>query len=344
MISNGLLTNYTSLLDNRVKMISAKVGEKADSEYLKYMNKRDAQERITTDLGVTGLGMGGFINDAQVSPSDAPIQGFEKNYFQQHLVLKTTYSFMTFFFLYKAKNPKLKADIEKKVNDLFNGLEQAKEYYGQNFLANGFNTSWSFQPISSVAFSALTVTATGADGVELWTTAHPREDGGPNWGNVIFDGTIPSPVGSESGLEGMHQIYSLVKDGRGLPFGGEIDKVIALKGSATAQVFKRLKGTIDRGFYPGTLNDSPSIPTFDLVLLKNFGLTGVGALQWGGMDSSRMSDDYGLQYLEAMPNTMAPSFQDPYNHDFILSAHCLLTMGAADMRNMNWSNGDGVTS
>lgn len=344
MISSGLLTNYTAILDNRLKQIAAKVGEPADSEYLKYMNKRDANERVVTDIGVTGLGMGGFITDAAVSPSDAPIQGFEKNYYQQHLVLKTTYSFMTFYFLYKSKNPKLKGDIEKKVNDLFNGLEQAKEYYGQNFIANGFNTSWTFTPISSVGFSSLTVTAVGADGVEAWTQAHPREDGGTNWSNVIVDGTTPSPVFSESGLEGAHQTFALVKDGRGLPFGGELDTMICLKSSATAQVAKRIKGTIDRGFYPGTLNDAPSVPTFDLVTLKNYGGTGLQPLQWMMMDSNKMDDDYGFQYLESMANTMAPSFQDPYNHDFILSAHCLLTMGFADMRLANFSNGDGSTT
>lgn len=340
----GLLVDYTSLLDNRIKTIAAKVGEGADQEYLKYMNKRDTSERVTTDIGVTGLGMGGFIADAAVSPSDSPIQGFEKNYYQQHLVKKTTYSFQTFYFLYKAKNPKLKADIEKKVNDLFGSLEQAKEYYGQNFLSNGWSTSWSFSPIGGVGFSTITVTATGADGVEAWTLAHPREDGGPNWSNIIFDGITPSPVLSESGLEGMHQGFALIKDGRGLPMGGEIDSVVTLKGSANSQVAKRIDGTIKRGFYPGTLNDSPSIPSFKMVELKPYNGTGMLAIQWFGFNSAMINEDYGFQYIEAMPNTMAPSFQDPYNHDFILSAHCLLTMGFADMRGWMASYGDGSTT
>jgi len=37
-----------------------------------------------------------------------------------------------------------------------------------------------------------TITLTGGDGVEPWSTAHTREDGGTNMNNVVYDGTTYS--------------------------------------------------------------------------------------------------------------------------------------------------------
>ena len=76
--SNGLLTDFSRILDNRVKNIAPKVGKELDSEYKKYMFTRTNAERVTTDIGITGLGMANFVSDAEISAADAPIQGFEK--------------------------------------------------------------------------------------------------------------------------------------------------------------------------------------------------------------------------------------------------------------------------
>lgn len=344
--SNGLLTDFPKILDNRAKSILPKVGEKIDGEYKKYMNVRTSAERVTTDIGITGLGMANFIADAEIAPADAPIQGFEKNFVQQHLTTKVKMSYQTQWFLVKLKDKaKLDSAVEDMVFDLQRSLESAKEYFAQHFLAQGFNATWNFTPLSGVSATITSVDATTADGVEWWSQAHLREDGGPNWSNVIVDGSTASPVFGMSPLEAAHRIHSVKKDGRGLPLGGSLDTLVVLSGSAAEQVAKRIKGTIDRGFYPGTLNDSPSVPSFDILALRNYGGSGVGALQWGMFDSSlnKSSKKYGPQYIESQPNTIAPTMIDPENKDAIMQADCIFTMGASDMRNWVWSNGDGTT-
>lgn len=342
--SNGLLVNFQAILDNRVKNITAKVGVATDSEYLKYSTKRTNAERITTDIGLTGLGMANFVADAEISPSDSPIQGFEKNFTQQHLTVKATMSFMTMHFLVKLKDKaKLDSSVEAKVLNLQRSLESAKEYYAQNFLAQGFNASWSFSPISGVSANITTVDATTADGIEWWSQAHTREDGGSNWSNVVVDGITPSPVFSMSALEAAHQLHALKKDGRGLPLGGTLDTLICLAGSATEQVAKRIKGTIDKGIYPGSFQDAPSVPSFNIVALKNYGGNGLGALQWGMFDSGLKSTEYGPQYIESLANTVAPTMIDPGNKDIIMQADTIFTYGASDMRNFVWSAGNGTS-
>ena len=344
IFSNGLLTDFSKILDNRVKVISPKVGDGIDSEYTKYMNTRTNAERITTDIGITGIGMANFVTDAEISPADAPIQGFEKNYIQQHLTEKVKISFQTMHFLVKLKDKaKLDSEVESRVMNLNRSLEAQKEYYAQNFLAQGFNASWNFTPISGVSAVVTSVDATNADGVAWWSQAHLREDGGPNWSNVVVDGTVPSPAFSMSALEAAHQIHALKKDGRGLPLGSALDTLVVLYGSATSQVAKRIKGTIDSGYYPGTFRDLPSVPTFKMLELKPYGNNGVQPLQWFMFDSSLKNRDYGPQYIESMPNTVAPSMIDPENKDLIMQADSIYVMGAADMRGWVVSNGDATT-
>lgn len=344
IFSNGLLTDFASILDNRVKSISAKVGAPLDSEYLKYMYKRTNAERVTTDIGITGLGMANFVADAEISPADAPIQGYEKNFTQQHLTHKVKVSFMTMHFLVKLKDKaKLDSTVESKVFNLQRALESAKEYYAQNFLAQGFSATWNFSPISGVSANVTVVDATTADGLEWWSQAHTREDGGSNWSNVVVDGITPSPVFSMSALEAAHQLHALKKDGRGLPLGGTLSTLVCLAGSSTEQVAKRIKGTIDKGIYPGSFQDAPSVPSFEIITLKNYGGNGVGALNWGMFDSALKTSEYGPQYIESLANTIAPTMIDPENKDLIMQADCIFQMGAADMRPWVWSAGDSTT-
>jgi len=342
--SNGLLTDFSRILDNRVKNIAPKVGKELDSEYKKYMFTRTNAERVTTDIGITGLGMANFVSDAEISAADAPIQGFEKNYIQQHLTHKVKVSFQTMHFLVKMKDKaKLDSEVESKVMDLQRALESAKEYYAQNFLAQGFNASWNFYPISGVSATITTIDATTADGVEFWSQAHLREDGGPNWSNVIVDGATPSPVFAMSSLEAAHQLHAIKKDGRGLPLGSTLTSLIVVKGSATEQVAKRIKGTIDSGYYPGTFRDTPSVPSFEIISLKNYGGNGLAPLQWAMFDNTMVNKNYGPQYIESLPNTVAPTMIDPENKDTIMQADTIFQMGATDMRTWEFSNGDGVT-
>lgn len=342
--SNGLLTDFPRILDNRVKNIAPKVGEKLDSEYTKYMFTRTNAERVTTDIGIAGLGMANFVQDAEISPADAPLEGFEKNFIQQHLTHKEKISFQTMHFLVKLKDKaKLDAEVESKVMDLQRALVSAKEYFAQHFLGNGFNATWNFTPISGVSATVTSIDATTADGVEWWSQAHLREDAGPNWSNVVVDGVTPSPVFSMSALEAAHQLQALKKDGRGLPLGSTLTTLVVLDGSATAQVALRIQGTLKSGYYPGTFRDTPSVPTFEILKLRNYGGSGLQPKQWGMFDNTMVTKNYGPQYIESLANTVAPVMIDPENKDSIMQADSIFQMGASDMRTWVFSNGDNTT-
>ena len=70
----GTINDYAVIVNNVLKHISPKVSPNVKAEYLDFMNKVDHDQRIYTDVGVTGLGMAEIIPDGGIGNSDAPIQ------------------------------------------------------------------------------------------------------------------------------------------------------------------------------------------------------------------------------------------------------------------------------
>lgn len=345
---DGLLNGYATIVNNVLKTIVPKVSVEDKKEYLKYMNKITDNQRIYTDTGVTGLGMGEIIPDGAIASSDAPIQGFTKNYTQVLFSKKVRISYLANYFLFDSPAAKIKAEVKKKVMDGMNSIEQAKSYLGQSLLAQGWGTSFVWLPINNVGNPTI-ISTLGADGVEYWSTSHPREDGGPVWSNVIVDGLVPSPVFSYSSLLAARRLHALVKDGRGNPLSGsDLDTLVCRSGSNTAQLAKTIKGTIDKGIAPqqtNIFNNAPATSTFNIIELdvwQGLGLTGT---MWFMFDSKMMNEDYGFQYIEAMQTRAEPVFYDaPGNQDFISNFNSIAVMGASDLRGWDASAGDGTTS
>ena len=65
--------------------------------------------------------------------------------------------------------------------------------------------------------------------------------------------------------------------------------------------------------------------------------------QWAMSDNTMVNKNYGPQYIESLPNTVAPTMIDPENKDTIMQADTIFQMGATDMRTFMFSQGDGVT-
>ncbi len=345
---NGLLNDYATILNNVVKHIVPKVSVEDKKEYLKYMNKIVHNERIYTDTGVTGLGMAEIIPDGAVGASDAPIQGFTKNYTQVLFTKKVRLSYLTQFFMFDSPAAKIKAMVKKEVMNGMNSIEQAKSYLGQSLLAQGWGTSFTWLPINNVGTPTL-VSTLGADGVEYWSTVHPREDGGAVWSNVIVDGLTPSPVFSYSSLLAARRLFADVKDGRGNPMVGTyLNTLICRSGSNTAQLAKAIKGTIDKGIAPqqtNVFNNAPATDSFEIIELANWGTLGLTGVMWFMTDSTMKGEDYGFQYIEAMPTKAEPVFYDaPGNQDFISNFNSIAIMGASDLRSWVASAGDGSTT
>ncbi len=341
----GTINDYATIVNNVLKHVAPKVAPTTKAEYLDFMFKVENNERIYTDIGVTGLGMGEIIPDGGVAGSDAPIQGFSKNYVQMHFTKKVRLTFQSNFFLFESAAAKIKASVKSKVIEGKNAIEHAKNYLAQSLLSQGFNTSFTWVPISGVG-TPTPISTLGADAVEYWSQVHPREDGGPVWSNVIVD-IVNSPQFTYSSLLAARRQHSLIKDGRGMPLMSQLDTMVCRAGSATAQYAKTIKSTIDKGLAPqqtNLFNNAPATDTFKVVELspyENLGLTG---LAWGMFDSNMKNADYGFLYLEALPTRAEPAVVDLLgNQDLVLNFNSLCVMGASDLRGWMWSAGDGST-
>lgn len=342
----GTINDYQVIVNNVLKHIAPKVSPTVKSEYMDWMFKVDNNERIYTDTGVTGLGMAEIIVDGGVGSSDAPIQGFTKNYVQMHFTKKVRLTFQSNYFLFESPAAKIKAAVKSKVIDGKNAIEHAKNYLSQSLLAQGFNTSFIWTPINAVG-NPTPISTLGADAVEYWTLLHPREDGGPVWSNVVVD-LVPSPQFTYSSLLAARRLQALKKDGRGMPLMSQLDTLVCRMGSQTAQFAKTIKGTIDKGLAPqqtNLFNNTPATDTFKVVELSPYENLAMTGLMWGMYDSKMVSQDYGFLYIEALATRPEPAVIDLLgNQDLVLNFNSLCQFGASDLRGWVWSAGDGVTT
>jgi len=342
----GTIQDYAVIVNNVLKHIAPKVAPAIKSEYLDFMHKVDDNQRIYSDTGVTGLGMAEIIPDGGVGASDAPIQGYSKNYTQMHFTKKVLLTFQSNFFLFESSAAKIKGTVKSKVLEGKNAIELAKNYLAQCLLAQGFGTSFTWVPINMVG-TPTPISTLGADAVAYWSASHPREDGGPVWSNVIVD-IVPSPQFTYSSLLAARRQQSLKKDGRGMPLMSTLDTLVCRAGSTTAQFAKTIKGTIDKGLAPqqtNLFNNAPATDTFNVVELSPFENQGLTGLQWGMMDSKMKNADYGFLYIEALATRAEPAVIDLLgNQDLVMNFNSLATFGASDLRGWMWSAGDGTTA
>jgi hypothetical protein len=342
----GTINDYAVIVNNVLKHIAPKTAPTVKSEYLDFMFKVDDSQRIYTDTGVTGLGMAEIIPDGGVGSSDAPIQGFTKNYTQMHFTKKVRLTYQSNFFLFESSAAKIKGQVKNKVLDGKNAIEHAKNYFAQSLLAQGFGTSFVWLPINAVG-TPTPVSTLGADAVAYWSTLHPQEDGGPAWSNVIVD-IVPSPQFTYSSLLAARRQQSLKKDGRSMPLMSDLDTLVCRQGSATAQFAKTIKGTIDKGLAPqqtNLFNNAPATDSFSVVELSPYQNLAMTGLMWGMYDSKMKTEDYGFKYIESQATQATPAFVDLIgNQDLILNFNSMCQMGASDLRGWMWSAGDGVTT
>lgn len=341
----GTINDYLVIVNNVLKHISPKTSPTVKAEYLDFMYKVPSAERIYSDTGITGLGMAEIIPDGGIGSSDAPIQGFSKNYVQMHFTKKVRLSFQSNFFLFEGAAAKIKGSVKSKILDGKNAIEHAKNYLAQSLLANGHATSFTWTPINNVGVST-PISTLGADAVEFWSAIHPREDGGPTWTNVITD-NVASPQFTYSALLAARRLHALKKDGRGNPLVSSLDTLICRKGSATEQFAKTIKATIEKGLAPqqtNLFNNAPATDTFKIVTVSPYENLGMTGLMWGMFDSSMVNEDYGFKYIEALPTRAEPAVIDALgNQDLVINFNSLAVMGASDLRGWMWSVGDGNT-
>jgi hypothetical protein len=341
----GTINDYATIVNNVLKHVSPRVSPTVKAEYMDFMFKIDNAERIYSDVGVTGLGMGEIIPDGGIGMSDAPMQGFSKNFVQMHFTKKVRLTFQTNFFLFEGAAAKIKSAVKGKVLDGKNAIEHAKNYLAQSLLAQGTATSFTWLPINGVG-SAVPVSTIGADAVQYWSASHPREDGGAAWSNVIVDGATTNPQFTYSSLLAARRQQAVKKDGRGNPMMSDLDTLVVRRGSVAAQYAKTIKGTIDKGLAPqqtNVFNNAPATDTFKIVELSPYENLGMSGLAWGMFDSKMNNQDGGFLYIEALPTRAEPAVIDLLgNQDLVLNFNSLAVMGLSDARSWMWSTGLGA--
>ena len=100
----------------------------------------------------------------------------KKTYTQQQVDVLEAFSYITWKFAIK------KRDVSNITKQITNALNRKKEKLAAERLINGFDATYTHYDLLN---GAKTITITGGDSLEAFSTAHTREDGGTNMNNVV---------------------------------------------------------------------------------------------------------------------------------------------------------------
>lgn len=317
--------------DNAIKNIYKKMA-KIDPKLKQYYNFRTTEDLIEKDSSMSGLKEAEFLTENATMMEDAPIQGFDQTYTQEVISICPTFTFLAWKFgIVKRKLENIAEDIQKSLN-------QKKEKLAAERLTNGYGTSY----VHLGSGGSRSISLTGGDGIEPWSSAHTREDGGTNMNNVVYDGTIYSPAFDYSGYKAAIRTASLMVDPRGTPDVPTLDTLICKTGSSVHFKALEIRKAIESGKIPESSdNDGSGVPTFKIIdtpFLAN-------DAYWGMFDSSRaLTDKYGFQHVESLPNSLQKVFIVPKTNELQFPAFSLFRQGFNDVaRCWVWSAGDKTT-
>lgn len=143
-----------------------------------FYNYRTTTDLIEKDSSLSGLSEAEFTDENGEIFEDVPVQGYDASYTQEQTDVLVAFTYMSWKFGIK----KRKLDnISKEIN---RALNRKKEKLAAERLTNGFSTSYTHAGKGKNT----TITITGGDALEPWSTAHTSESGGSNMNNVVYDG------------------------------------------------------------------------------------------------------------------------------------------------------------
>jgi len=300
----------------------------------KYYNFRTTEDYIEKDSSLSGLSEAEFTDENAEISEDVPIQGYDQTYTQEAVDVIVPFSYRAWKFGIKKR--KL-ANISKEINA---ALNRKKERLAAERLTNGFNTTYSHVGKNG---ANKTITLTGGDGVEPWSAAHTREDGGANMNNVVYDGSTYSLPFDYAGLKAAHKTAALFVDARGNPMPGNLDTLVCKKGSTVAFKAKEILAAIAKGKIPESNdNDGSAVGSFKLIELDYL----ANDAYWFMFDSScALSDEYGFQFIESEANNLDPVNIVYKTREMQFAGHTMFQLGHNDVARC-WvaSAGDSATS
>ena len=300
----------------------------------KYYNFRETEDLIEKDSSLSGLSEATFTEENAEITEDVPIQGYDQTYTQEAVDILVPFSYQSWKFGIK------KRKLNNIATEITRALNRKKEKLAAERLTNGFATSYTHTQANG---ASKTITITGGDGLEPWSTAHTREDGGANINNVVYDGTTYSLPFDYAGLKAAHRTAGLWVDPRGNPMPGTLDTLVCKKNSSVAFKAREIKKAISLNKMPESNdNDGAGVPDFKIIELDYL----TNDAYWFMFDSSKaLTDEYGFQFIESEANNIDPVNIVFKTREMQFAGHTLFQLGHNDVARC-WaaSAGDSTTS
>src|SRR3990167_7757115 len=276
----GQVADATNLAIQKIFKKDAEI----DMQFKKYYNFRTTEDYIEKDSSLSGLKEAEFTTENAEMLEDVPVQGYDQTYTQQQVHVMYPMSYMTWKFAIKKRN------LENISQEINRSLSRKKEKLASERITNGFNTTYAHSGVGK----STTITVTGGDGLEPWSTAHTSERGGSNMNNVIYDGTTYSLPFDYSGYKAAIRTASLFVDPRGNPDPARLDTLVCKTGSSVHMKAMEILGAIKKGQIPES-NDNVGVPapslSFDSVNIvaktREMQFTGHTLFQQGHNDVTR---------------------------------------------------------
>lgn len=297
-------------------------------EYSKmYYNIESVPDYITKDSSITSIAAFTKIAENQGIPAASPYQGFEQVY---------TQSF--FSGMLRITRPMWRYGIEtRKLEGLVRELKNDAIRFREQVLANVLNNATSTSYTDTTGLLSFSVTNTGGDGVAFESASHTREDGGPDWSNVITDGVTNNMDFDYDSWKAALTVAQAIRGGVGEILDINLDTVVVRSQSQAHFRAQEILKSIERGERPGTANRDGSITrAFKIVDIPYLTSSSVA---WGAFDASMVGPKFGLQYKEGMALNLDPQFIDYDTKEMKYSAGMDFSFGFNDVRNWVWSTG-----
>jgi len=306
---------------------------KGELQLKKYYNFRTTEDYIEKDSSLSGLSEAEFTNENAEITEDVPIQGYDQTYTQDAVDVLVPFSYRAWKFgIKKRKLNNIAVEINRALN-------RKKERLAAERLTNGFLTSYVHMGRNG---ANRTISLTGGDGLEPWSNAHTREDGGANMNNVVFDGTTYSLPFDYAGLKAAYRTAALFVDPRGNPMPGNLDTLVCKKGSTVAFKAKEILKAIKDGKMPESNDhDGTAVGAFTIIELDYL----TQDAYWFMFDSSSaLTDEYGFQFIESEANNLDPVNIVYKTREMQFAGHTMFQLGHNDVARC-WvaSAGDNTT-
>ncbi len=327
--------NLAAIADTTNKAIQKMIKKDAATplQLSKFYNVRETEDYIDKDSSLSGLSEADFTAENAEIAEDVPIQGYDQTYTQDAVDVIVPFSYRAWKFGIK------KRKLNNIATEINRALNRKKEKLAAERLTNGFNTSYTHNG----SVRSRTITITGGDALEPWSTAHTREDGGTNMNNVVYDGSTYSLPFDYAGYKAAVRTASLFVDPRGNPMPANMDTLVCKRGSSVSFKAKEILGAIKNGKIPESNdNDGAGVMPFKVIELDYL----TQDAYWFMFDSSTaLSDDYGFQHIESEPNNLDPVNIVTKTREMQFAGHTLFQQGHNDVaRSWVASAGDSSTS